>query len=188
MRQVRAQATPSAQRTSVPLSPRPGRAQWPPYLVAAACFAIALISSFFNLSLLQQLRSAQSQLADSQQRASGLSHTLADERATEADLLDASAKHYPVHDGEVVRVHDRLYLTMHGLPPLPSGKVYQAWTLPKGSKVMSPSRTFVPDSHGVAIVTIGADAAATSAVAVSVEPEGGSKAPTSKPVALTTLD
>jgi len=76
---------------------------------------------------------------------------------------------------------------MRDLPPPPRGKVYQAWTLPKGSKDMAPSVTFEPDSQGVAIVALPADARITTAVAVSVEPEGGSKQPTSKPVLVVPL-
>ena len=187
MRQVRNEAAPPRPATPGNVAKAPSHL-WPAYLVAAACFALALISTLFNLTLMQQLKSAQTQLAQTKTRSIELTHSLADERATLADLMDQSAKRYPVRDGEVVAVHDRLYLTMHGLPPLPSGKVYQAWTLPKGSKAMAPSRTFVPNAHGAAIVEIAASAAATSAVAVSVEPEGGSKSPTTKPVALTTLE
>lgn len=184
MREVRKAKTETPARTEV----RSRTPVWPAYLVAAACFAIALISTLMNLSLTQQLRTAQTQVAENRQRAAGLNQTVTEERAALADLMDQGAKRYAVHDGEVVAVHDRLYLTMHGLPALPAGRVYQAWTLPKGSKTMVPSRTFVPDAHGAAIVPIAANAAATTAVAVSVEPEGGSKAPTTKPVALTTLD
>lgn len=181
MRAVRGDA-PSARtvaKTATPL--------WPAYLVAAACFAIALVSSLFNLSLVQQLKASQTEIGTDRERSLALSQTLASERTTIADLMDQSAKRYALHDGEVVAVRGRLYLTMHGLPALPSGKVYQAWTLAKGSKTMAPSHTFVPDSHGAAIVEIAAAATNTAAVAVSVEPEGGSKAPTTKPVALTSL-
>lgn len=185
MREVRREAAPQA---ITPAPQRPRTVVWPAYLVAAACFVLALVSTLVNLSLVQQLRSTQSQLAENRQRSAGLSHELTDERTTVADILDQTAKRYAVHDGEVVAIHDRLYLAMHGMPSLPAGKVYQAWTLPKGSKAMAPSRTFVPDAHGTAIVPIAASAAGTSAVAVSIEPEGGSKAPTTKPVALTTLE
>lgn len=188
MREVRKE---QANDRAVKPAPAPVRGRmpmWPAYLVAAACLAIALVSTLFNLSLTQQLHSTQAQLAENRQRASGLTQTVAEERIALADLMDQNAKHYAVHDGEVVAAHDRLYLTMHGLPALPAGHVYQAWTLPKGSKTMVPSRTFVPDAHGAAIVPVGTNAAGTAAVAVSVEPEGGSKAPTTKPVALTTLN
>ena len=67
------------------------------------------------------------------------------------------------------------------LPPLPKGKVYQAWTLPKGAKAVQPSLTFSPNADGVAVVALPVDASKVGAVAVSVEPEGGSKTPTTTP-------
>jgi anti-sigma-K factor RskA len=96
--------------------------------------------------------------------------------------MSAESKHYEGTEGEVVTRGSRLYIAMHDLPALPHGKVYQAWTLPKGAKAVEPSVTFVPDSRGVAIVAVPADARITTLVAVSVEPDGGSKAPTTKPI------
>lgn len=161
---------------------------WPAYLVAAACFTIAVISSLVNLSLMQQLKSSQTQLAQISRSASGLARNLADEKTMVADLADAGAQRFNVNDGQIVRVHNHLYITLHDLAQPPRGKVYQAWTLPKGSKTMAPSVTFVPNAQGVAVIAVPADAATTDAVAVSVEPEGGSKAPTSKPVVVQALN
>lgn len=161
---------------------------WPAYLVAAACFAIAVISSLMNLSLLEQLKSAQTQVAQTQRQDLGLARNLADEKTMVADLEDVQAERYTFDDGQVVRVGRRLYVTMHDLATPPRGKVYQAWTLPKGAKAMVPSVTFVPNAHGVAVIQIPADAETTGAVAVSVEPEGGSKAPTTKPVVVQALN
>jgi anti-sigma-K factor RskA len=70
---------------------------------------------------------------------------------------------------------------MDALPPPPRGKVYQAWTLRAGATRMSPSVTFVPNRSGVAVVPVPVDASGIAAVAVSVEPDGGSKQPTSTP-------
>jgi hypothetical protein len=46
----------------------------------------------------------------------------------------------------------------------------------------------VPDSHGVAVVTLPVDAKDVAAVEITLEPDGGSKAPTSKPLVLEQLD
>jgi anti-sigma-K factor RskA len=70
---------------------------------------------------------------------------------------------------------------MDALPAPPKGKVYQAWTLRTGATRMSPSVTFVPNMGGVAVVPIPVDASSIAAVAVSIEPDGGSKQPTSAP-------
>ncbi len=78
----------------------------------------------------------------------------------------------------------RIYVLAHGLPPLPSGKVYQMWTLARGATKVAPSVTFVPDKTGNALVTVPADPATTAETAISVEPAGGSKQPTTKPIAV----
>ena len=161
---------------------------WPAYLVAAACFAVAVISSLMNLSLMEQLKSAQTQTAQVEHASSGLASNLADEKTMVADLADSDAQRFAVSDGQVVRVREHLYITLHGLATPPRGKVYQAWTLLKGAKVMAPSVTFVPNAHGVAVISLPVDARQTNAVAVSVEPDGGSKAPTSKPMLVQALN
>jgi hypothetical protein len=179
MRQVRSQQQPArGQRPIV----------WPAYLVAAVCFAIALVTSLINLSIMQQLRQAQTDLSQAERRSTNLAHDLSDERTTMADLMSDDAKRYTVTGGQVVRVHDRIYIAMHDLPAPPHGKVYQAWTQAKGATAMSPSLTFIPDSRGVAIVQLPVSANGVTAVAVSVEPEGGSKQPTTKPILVTSLD
>jgi anti-sigma-K factor RskA len=184
MRQVRASAAPATARDRRP----PGRTPvWPAYLVAAACFAIALLSSIANISLSGQLKDVRQQLASVSERSTSLARNLDDERATLADMTSADSKHYEGTVGEVVTHGSRLYLAMHDLPAPPRGKVYQTWTLPKGSQKMAPSLTFVPDRRGVAILSLPVDARATNAVAVSIEPEGGSKQPTSKPVLVVPL-
>lgn len=76
----------------------------------------------------------------------------------------------------------RIYVVAHGLPPLPSGKVYQMWTLAKGATNVEPSVTFVPDSAGNALIPVSANPSTTAEAAISVEPLGGSKQPTSKPI------
>jgi hypothetical protein len=160
---------------------------WPAYLVAAACLVIAMISTIGNMSLSGQLKSQESDLASSQSRTTNLSHELADQRTMLADLMSGDAKRFTIDGGQVVARGQRLYIAMHDMPTPPKGKVYQAWTLAKGAKAVSPSVTFVPDARGVAVVALPENAQDTAEVAVSVEPDGGSKAPTTKPIALVAL-
>jgi anti-sigma-K factor RskA len=163
---------------------RPSRASranvWPAYFAAAACFALAVASVLYSVSLNDRLHATQASLAHQN------AHVAQDE-AMLADLASDSAQRFPVRGGEAVRAGGRLYLAMHDLPPAPNGKVYQAWTLPRGSKTMVPSVTFAPDKRGVALVAVSSDAGNDVAVAVSVEPPGGSKQPTSAPVLLAHL-
>jgi anti-sigma-K factor RskA len=180
MRVVRESAAPSA---PAPDRRAPARTPvWPAYLVAAACFVIALISSISNITLSGQLREVRSEMARVAQRSSSLASNLDSERSTLSEIMSADAKHYSGTDGEVIVNGRRLYVAMHDLAALPHGKVYQAWTMPKGGKAVVPSLTFVPDSRGVAVISLPVDAQTTGLVAISVEPDGGSKQPTTKPI------
>jgi anti-sigma-K factor RskA len=74
---------------------------------------------------------------------------------------------------------DRAVLVAENMPPVPEGKTYQIWVI-KGD-TPKPSGLFEPKGNSIAAVVEnhveGADA-----VAVTVEPEGGSKEPTTDPM------
>ncbi len=155
---------------------------WPAYLVAAVCCTIALISSIANISLLGQIRSEQRANAEISARSNVLARRLAAERTALFDLLDTHARRYEIGNGEVIAHQSRLYLALHTLPQPPRGRIYQAWTLPKGSNHRNAAPIFLPDARGVAFVLLPADARTTAEVSVTLEPEGGSREPTSKPL------
>jgi anti-sigma-K factor RskA len=71
------------------------------------------------------------------------------------------------------------------VPAPPSGRVYELWFRPRSGAPMRPAGTFLP-MHGRlrATVTLGPS---FTALAVSVEPRGGSPQPTSEPVFVTTV-
>jgi hypothetical protein len=192
MREVRASASSTTRAAESARTADPARARrpivWPAYLVAAACFAFALISTTSNILLMGELRQTQTQLATTQDRVDATARRLANEHVMLADLMSTDAKRYATNDGEIVAHGDRLYIAMHDMPMPPRGKVYQAWTMPKGGKAVVPSVTFMPDRQGVAMVALPENASAVTMVAVSVEPDGGSKAPTSKPIAVVPLN
>ncbi|MDQ6825898.1 MAG: anti-sigma factor [Candidatus Eremiobacteraeota bacterium] len=167
--------------TNVPAQKKARSIVWPAYLVAAACIVLALLTAVSNLRLGTELARVRGRAAETEQRVAYQSRSLAAQRLMMADLMATDAKRYRVTGGQVVRRGDRLYLAMNSMAPLSKGHVYQAWTLPRGSKTMSPSITFSPDNSGVAVISLPERGSALAAVAVSVEPEGGSKAPTSKP-------
>ncbi len=164
---------------SAPNRPRP--IVWPAYLVAAACLVLALLTTVSNLSLRSNLAQVRRSVTENEHRVALQSRALASQRLMLTDLMATDAKRYAVKGGEVIRRGDRLYLAMHSMPPLPKGHVYQAWTLPRGAKTMAPSVTFSPDPSGVAVISLPERGSTLAAVAVSVEPEGGSAAPTTKP-------
>ncbi|MGD0435169.1 MAG: anti-sigma factor [Bryobacteraceae bacterium] len=69
------------------------------------------------------------------------------------------------------------------LPPTPSGKIYELWVIPKGGAPRA-SGLFQSNAQGDAVyLREGAvDIAGTGAIAVTVEPESGSNAPTTTPI------
>lgn len=80
--------------------------------------------------------------------------------------------------GEVVEVEEgRAVLMAEDLPSAPEGKVYQAWLLHDG--VPEPAGLFEPREGGVAAAPIEGSLEGADAVAVTVEPSGGSSMPTS---------
>jgi Anti-sigma-K factor rskA len=150
--------------------------------VAAACFAIALISSIANISLLGQIKQEQRENANLSERSKALARNLVNERTALFDVLDSHARHYQMSEGEVITHGSRIYLALHALPEPPHGKVYQAWTLAKGATKATASPTFLPDARGVALIVLSADARTTAEVSVTLEPDGGSREPTGKPL------
>ena len=160
-------------------------------LAAAAAIAFALVSTIQNFSLRSDLENARRNVAQLQTQATVNEQTHVREaqrdRETVADLVAGDAQRFSVPEGDVVKRGDRVYFALRSLPPLPKGKVYQAWTLAKGAKAVAPSVTFVPSADGVAVIALPEKGSGLAAVALSVEPEGGSKAPTSKPTFIRTL-
>jgi anti-sigma-K factor RskA len=139
------------------------------------------VSGILNISLNAQVHRMENENAQLAALTHQLRYSNTQMRTALADLAAPDSQRYPVANGEVVKHGTRLYIAMNALPPPPKGKVYQAWTLRSGATQMSPSVTFVPNPGGVAVVPIPVNASQIAAVAVSVEPEGGSKQPTSKP-------
>lgn len=65
------------------------------------------------------------------------------------------------------------------LPPLPDGKVYEAWTIQGDPR---PAGTFTPDSTEPAVLELPDTAFEADSVAITVEPDGGSERPTTDAV------
>jgi anti-sigma-K factor RskA len=86
--------------------------------------------------------------------------------------------------GRVLVNKDRgVLLIANNLPALPEGKTFELWVIPKGG-APKPAGLFKADPTGSAVhVASGTvDVAMLGAVAVSVEPEAGSQAPTTTPI------
>ncbi len=74
---------------------------------------------------------------------------------------------------------DQAQLTLTGLAPAPEDQVYQVW-LVAGDDPPVPNITFVPREDGRAILTIRGDLPASQLLAITLEPRGGSPAPTTE--------
>ena len=79
-------------------------------------------------------------------------------------------------------------LLASNLPPAPDGKTYEMWIIPAGGKPV-PAGLFQTESNGTAVYmqAEALDLAATGAVAVTLEPTGGSPQPTSQPILVALL-
>jgi anti-sigma-K factor RskA len=177
MATVRADVSPRRAQTSATRT----SAMWGTSLAAAAAIVFALVSVIQNLNLRSDLRDAQVRVATLQSGVDEERRTVALDRRMLTDLSASDAKRYTVALGTVVTRGPNVYLALASLPALPRGHVYQAWTLAKGAKVMSPSVTFSPSQNGLTLVPIPDKTGSIAVVAVSVEPEGGSRQPTTKP-------
>jgi anti-sigma-K factor RskA len=74
---------------------------------------------------------------------------------------------------------DRAVLVAENMPPVPEGKTYQIWVI-KGD-TPQPSGLFEPRGDSIAAV-VETPVEGADTVAVTVEPEGGSKKPTTDPM------
>lgn len=154
---------------------------WISALAAAAALVFALISTMQSEGLRSERDDANRRAQTLQQQVTAERNVVERDGRILADLTASDAKSYAVPYGSVVTRGSHLYLALHALPPLPRGHVYQAWTLPRGATAVAPSLTFTPTETGTTLVPLPEDATKTAAIAVSVEPAGGSRAPTTKP-------
>lgn len=76
-------------------------------------------------------------------------------------------------------------LDLTGLQPLPSDQVYQVWLIADGAPV--PNVTFTPDTSGEAHLVVHGELGEARVLAVTVEPTGGSPAPTTDPLLVSDL-
>ena len=134
-------------------------------LAAAAVLAFVAIGMFaWNASLQEENQTLQGEL-QGQQTSYALEGTGAAQGV----------------QGEVVRLGDeRAVLVAENLPSPSEGETYETWILRED--VPEPAGLFEPDDAGVAAAPIEGSIEGADAVAVTVEPSGGSSSPTSDPL------
>jgi anti-sigma-K factor RskA len=140
-----------------------GRLFRPGMLAAAAAAFVAVIGLFvWNLTLLDQNKELRGQVAE-----------------TRTFELEGSGPARNA-EGEVLLMgEDRAVLVANDLPPAPEGEVYEAWIIRNG--VPEPAGILEPQ-NGNAASTMEGSMEGVEAVAITLEPEGGSPMPTSDPL------
>lgn len=183
---------PPALRSRIVASVRPGRQ--PMYSHKAwAGLAAGLTAAVVWLGV-DNLRKAESLNAERQMRASieresaRLSRTL--EFLRDPETRPAMAKPGPTQPRGTYYVNPRagVLLIATNLGAAGPGKTYQMWVIPKG-QAPRPAGLFVPDATGAAVhLQPGpVDLESAQALAITIEPEGGSAAPTTTPLLVTPL-
>lgn len=167
-------SAPSPTRTPTP-TPAPAAERWrerlrPVLATAAAVVAVALLSLGTAVVMLSDRTSElEAELADAQEIMDVVSQPdmrvvdLDSPAGTQARLLHGS-------DG------DRAALVLDGLEDVSDEEAYQLWVM--HGETPTPDRVFRPNEDGRAIVSVENDVGDADAVAVTVEPRGGSDAPT----------
>lgn len=177
---------PSAQVVSLPSRPRPA---WPvalPWAVAAVLLLGVLF--FFNAE-----RERATELAQVRQELLTSGSKLARYEDLFALLDQAETRvvtfgEAPTPRGRVlVNPQSGVVLIAARLPELPSGRTFQMWLVPKAG-APRPAGLFQA-TQGKALHRLGRpiDLDDVAAVAVSIEPEGGSPAPTTTPISVIPL-
>lgn len=99
---------------------------------------------------------------------------------------DAQVRHMPMGGASSTVVMSpslgQAALVAQGVPSLPSNQTYELWTV-TAAGTARPAGTWVPSPDGTVAVPISGNLSDTAAIAVTVEPAGGSAQPTTAPIA-----
>jgi len=171
---ARADPDPGGQDEVVVAMRAGSRPRAPRWLAAAAVFLVVLAVGL--AALLVQADRARSQLTATQQ-----------EVAKVLTAADAQAVTRPLTGGGTATIvasasTGTSVLLASGVPAAPAGHTYQLWYLGGPTRAPVSAGTFAPDASGHAAVVLSGPIAGASAIGMTVEPAGGSGAPTNKPV------
>ncbi len=161
----------------------------PAWIAVAA--ALAIVAAW----LANTRRIQERTLADARQELGRKNVELAQLNEAFALMNDPAAKQLvfgeaaPKPRGRVfVNPKQGVLLLASNLTPAPAGKIYEMWIIPKGGSPL-PAGLFQSQSDGTAMyLRKGAvDVASTAVIAVTLEPEAGSQAPTTTPLVVAAL-
>lgn len=169
-------------------------AVFPSWLAAAALLAIAAGLSVYSLQLRSRITTLERELRDAILRADASNTQLAEVRRTAADAQSSVAvltapdtarielagqTVAPQASGRVFWSRSRgLVFTASNLPALPAGRTYQLWVVT--AQVPVSAGLLKPDANGSVNIVFNppANIPSATAMAVTIEPEGGVSAPT----------
>ncbi|MEU1279836.1 anti-sigma factor [Streptomyces sp. NPDC005805] len=173
-----------AERQEGPVVPRQavrvtgGRRRAVSRFVLAACVAAAASLGGVAVWQYQEARDARERAERAERRTDELTAVLsAPDAVVESGNLADGARATVV----VSRDRDRAVFLASGMPRPPAGKVYQLWF--NDGEAMRSAGLMDPAATGGAVLMEGPVGGA-SGMGITVEPAGGSEAPTSEPVAL----
>ena len=138
--------------------------------------AAMLVVGLFSWGMLLQ-----GEVRDLQGRVQGLQGQVQDQQAQGPQMiaLGGAGTEQGARAQLVTLEGDRAVLVAEDMPPVPEGKTYQIWVI-KGD-TPQPSGLFEPKGDSIAAV-VEKPVEGADAVAVTVEPEGGSKKPSTEPM------
>lgn len=149
-----------------------------PYLAAAACLVVAAVAGGLAVNAQQEADQQRARSTRAEARASELSALMS---APDATFRSAHLKGGGTGTVVASERQGRTAFVYHGLPALPDSRVYQLWYSRDGSMVSAGLVRTGRDSGAVLLTGTlrGADG-----VGVTAEPQGGSREPTSPPLAI----
>ncbi len=199
---ARVMAIPAATPQSAPLAhvaaPQASWTRLVPWVVAAAASVVAAVALWQNSVINGEVEQLRQQVADARISAGQAQIVRASLEAQvetfsrEAVVLRSSdlMAYTLVGSAGASAAHARAYVThkqgmvftAEGLPTLPAGKVYQLWVIVGNAPVSA--GVFAPDASGRVHAVMGTPdiTAMPSAVAVTVEPQGGLAQPSTTPI------
>jgi hypothetical protein len=164
-----------------------GHSRWSPWLgAAAAVLAAALVWTAVDRGRINsELFATRRELVASESEAQRLNAAFSFLRDPQTRPASARPEANQPHGTYFISPKGVLLIASN-LPALAAGRTYQMWIIPKG-QAPRPAGLFRPDATGSAIHFESApvDVPSAEALAISVEPEVGSTAPTTTPQLVT---
>ncbi|MFD3442261.1 anti-sigma factor domain-containing protein [Streptomyces sp. NPDC058685] len=152
-----------------------------PQLVLAACVALAVAFGGIAVWQHQEAKDARASAHAAEQREASVAEIFA---SPDASLQRQELSGGGVATVAVSRSQDTAAVVVSGLPELPADKVYEAWFVGSGGPVPA---GLLSRKSGRQLAVLDGPVAQAQAVAFTVEPAGGSKQPTTKPIGAVNL-